>query len=175
MRRNNWKKYIIILIAFIVGLVANLAARAILPRLLPAGMQAWTGLLATLLEIVISVGIILKNFIGAMREKGVRTVKRAVPAFFTAYCYFSMYVPVYAAKATGTSVITSGFNSLYEIVAAIVSSIGQLLLLWGVFEWATALNSQDGTMQSMAFKRIASGLVACLAPQIVTVISASLK
>ena len=117
----------------------------------------------------------VKNFIGAMREKGVRTVKRAVPAFFTAYCYFSMYVPVYAAKATGTSVITSGFNSLYEIVAAIVSSIGQLLLLWGVFEWATALNSQDGTMQSMAFKRIASGLVACLAPQIVTVISASLK
>ncbi|MCO7154265.1 hypothetical protein NIA73_13905 [Anaerobutyricum hallii] len=45
----------------------------------------------------------------------------------------------------------------------------------GSFEWATALNSQDGTMQSMAFKRIASGLVACLAPQIVTVISASLK
>ena len=34
MRRNNWKKYIIILIAFIIGLVANLAARAILPRLL---------------------------------------------------------------------------------------------------------------------------------------------
>ena len=69
MRRNNWKKYIIILIAFIVGLVANLAARAILPRLLPAGMQAWTGLLATLLEIVISVGIILiiifTNHIGA--------------------------------------------------------------------------------------------------------------
>ena len=58
MRRNNWKKYII-LISFIVGLVANLAARAILPRLLPAGLQAWTGLLATLLEIVISVGIIL--------------------------------------------------------------------------------------------------------------------
>ena len=50
----------------------------------------------------------VKNFIGAMREKGVRTVKRAVPAFFTAYCYFSMYVPVYAAKVAGTSVITSG-------------------------------------------------------------------
>ena len=40
----------------------------------------------------------VKNFI-AMREKGVRTVKKAVSAFFTAYCYFSMYVPVYAAKA----------------------------------------------------------------------------
>ena len=117
-----------------------------------------------------------KKFTGVMKEKGARIARKAAPAFLTAYCYFGMYVPVYAAKSsTGTSVITSGFNSLYEIVAAIVSSIGQLLLLWGVFEWATALNSQDGTMQSMAFKRIASGLVACRAPQIVTVISASLK
>lgn len=118
-----------------------------------------------------------KKFTGVMKEKGARIARKAAPAFLTAYCYFGMYVPVYAAKSssTGTSVITSGFNSLYEIVAAIVSSIGQLLLLWGVFEWATALNSQDGTMQSMAFKRIASGLVACLAPQIVTVISSSLS
>lgn len=30
----------------------------------------------------------VKNFIGAMREKGVRTVKRAVPAFFTAILLF---------------------------------------------------------------------------------------
>lgn len=90
----------------------------------------------------------VKNFIGAMREKGVRTVKRAVPAFFTAYCYFSMYVPVYAAKATGTSVITSGFNSLYEIVAAIVSSIGQLLLLWGVFEYGYWLGTILSTLWS---------------------------
>ena len=59
MIRNNLNKYIIILIAFNVCLVANLAARAIMKILLPAGMQAWTGLLATLLEIVISVGIIL--------------------------------------------------------------------------------------------------------------------
>lgn len=118
----------------------------------------------------------IKNFIETVQEKGARIVKNAIPAFLIAYCYFGMYVPVYAAKSsTGTSVITTGFNSLYEIVAAIVSSIGQLLLLWGVFEWATALNSQDGTMQSMAFKRIASGLVACLAPQIVTVISSSLS
>ena len=49
MRRNNWKKYIIILIAF-----TNYHRDH-----LPPGLQAWTGLLATLLEIVISVGIIL--------------------------------------------------------------------------------------------------------------------
>ena len=73
-------------------------------------------------------------------------------------------LPVNAAAATNS--ITSAFDS-------IVSSIGQLYLLWGVFEWATALNSTDGSMQSMAFKRIAAGLVACLAPQIIKLIKIS--
>ncbi|MDO4977658.1 MAG: hypothetical protein Q4E53_10395 [Eubacteriales bacterium] len=79
--------------------------------------------------------------------------------------------PVFAADKTGTGAITNAFNSIYQIIAAIVSSIGQLYLLWGVFEWATALNGNDGTAQSMAFKRISAGLVACLAPQIITLIN----
>lgn len=82
---------------------------------------------------------------------------------------FSFCLPVNAA----TSSITTAFDSIYDIIAAIVSSIGQLYLLWGVFEWATALNSTDGSMQSMAFKRIAAGLVACLAPQIIKLIKIS--
>lgn len=68
MRRNNWKKYVIIVIAFIIGLFANLVARSILPIVLPKSMQAWTGLLATLLEIVISVGIILLIIFGNHME-----------------------------------------------------------------------------------------------------------
>ena len=78
-------------------------------------------------------------------------------------------VPVFA--ATNTSAITKSFQSIYNIIAAIVTSIGQLYLLWGVFEWATSLNGQDGVGQSMAFKRIAAGLVACMAPTIITMIS----
>ena len=84
---------------------------------------------------------------------------------------FLLALPVNAAAATNS--ITSAFDSIYDIIAAIVSSIGQLYLLWGVFEWATALNSTDGSMQSMAFKRIAAGLVACLAPQIIKLIKIS--
>ena len=83
---------------------------------------------------------------------------------------FSCCFPV---NAAATSSITSAFDSIYDIIAAIVSSIGQLYLLWGVFEWATALNSTDGSMQYMAFKRIAAGLVACLAPQIIKLIKIS--
>lgn len=76
-------------------------------------------------------------------------------------------VPV---NATGVDIVTTGFNVIYDIISAIVTSVGALLLLWGLFEWAQALNTQDGGSQSMAFKRIASGLVAILAPQLIPLI-----
>jgi hypothetical protein len=44
-------------------------------------------------------------------------------------------------------------------------------LLWGVFEWAQSLNTQDGGAQSAAFKRIGSGIVATVAPQIIPLIN----
>ncbi len=90
----------------------------------------------------------------------------AVSLLFLAFFY---PVPVFASGNTGA--ITNSFKSIYNIIAAIVTSIGQLYLLWGVFEWATSLNSQDGTAQSMAFKRIAAGLVACMAPTIISMIT----
>lgn len=74
-------------------------------------------------------------------------------------------VPVYAA---GAETVTSGFNTLFDIVSALVSSIGSIILLWGFFEWGTALQSQDGVMQSNAFKRIGGGLIMVLAPQLIT-------
>ena len=66
--------------------------------------------------------------------------------------------------------ITASFDSIYQVIAAIVTSIGQLYLLWGVFEWATSLNARDGVSQSMALRRITAGLLACLAPAIISMI-----
>lgn len=86
-------------------------------------------------------------------------------------CLLAACTPFPVLAATNTGAITTSFKSIYSIIAAIVTSIGQLYLLWGVFEWATYLNSQDGTAQSMAFKRIAAGLVACMAPTIISMIS----
>ena len=84
---------------------------------------------------------------------------------------FAVFAPVPVFAAPNTGAISTSFKSIYNIIAAIVTSIGQLYLLWGVFEWATSLNSQDGTAQSMAFKRIAAGLIACMAPTIISMIS----
>ena len=49
--------------------------------------------------------------------------------------------------------ITSGFTNLLDIVKSLVSS----------------MQSQDGVMQSSAFKRIGGGLVMVLAPQLISV------
>lgn len=74
-------------------------------------------------------------------------------------------------QATNGNIITTGFNSLYNVVASIVSNIGQLFLLWGVFEMAASMNTQDGMAQSSAFKRVGGGLIACIAPQIIPLIN----
>lgn len=77
----------------------------------------------------------------------------------------------FAASGGAGTVIQGGFNAVYQLIAAIVSSIGSLFLLWGVFEWAQSLNTQDGGAQSAAFKRIGSGIVATVAPQIIPLIN----
>ena len=88
--------------------------------------------------------------------------------------FFAGNVPVFAAGNVDTSQITGGFDAIYQVIAAIVSSTGTIFLLWGLFEWAQSLNTQDGGAQSIAFKRIGSGLVATLAPQIIAVIRTGL-
>jgi len=75
-----------------------------------------------------------------------------------------------AASGTPESIIDSQFGVLLNIVIAIVSSYGGILTLWGITEFGTALQSQDGMMQAQAFKRIAGGLVVSLAPQLITLL-----
>lgn len=85
-------------------------------------------------------------------------------------CMAAFFISVHVQAANG-NIITTGFNSLYDVVASIVSSIGQLFLLWGVFEMAASMNTQDGMAQSSAFKRVGGGLIACIAPQIIPLIN----
>lgn len=51
-----------------------------------------------------------------------------------------------------------------------VSSIGAIILLWAFFEVGVSMQSQEGTMQAMGFKRVGGGLVMTLAPQLVNAI-----
>lgn len=58
MSRTSWKQPVIILIAFIIGLIVNLAARQILPGILPDAMARATDLIAVILQILVAAGII---------------------------------------------------------------------------------------------------------------------
>lgn len=113
-----------------------------------------------------------------MRKKMMKMSKKQIATFMVLSVIMSLAItlqvgyPVLAAE-TGTAVIQTGFNTIYGLVAAIVSSIGSLYLLWGVFEWAQSMNMQDGGAQSMAFKRIAGGLVAVITPQLIPVITSA--
>ena len=95
-------------------------------------------------------------------------LKKAVPAVITAVIMLAvMAVPVFA-DGDGAAVIQTGFATLLDIVKALVSAIGTIVLLWGLFEWGTSLQSPNGAEQSSAFKRIGGGLVMILAPQLIT-------
>lgn len=82
--------------------------------------------------------------------------------------------PVHAA-GEASSIVTNAFQVIYDIIAAIVSSIGSLFLLWGIFEWGQSLNQHDGGAQSIAFKRIAAGLITVIAPNLIPLITASIQ
>ena len=97
-----------------------------------------------------------------------RTFGKAVPAAVAAAVMITLFaVPVFAA-GEGATVIQNGFATLLDIVKALVSAIGTIVLLWGLFEWGTSLQSPNGAEQSSAFKRIGGGLVMILAPQLIS-------
>lgn len=77
----------------------------------------------------------------------------------------------FAAPGSGAQIVQNGFDVIYDIIAAIVSSIGSILLLWGIFEWSQSMSVMDGGAQNIAFKRIGGGLIACLGPQLIPVIT----
>lgn len=93
--------------------------------------------------------------------------KLAVSVLLVAWCVLLTGMNVYAsATKPDLSGVTGPLNVLYSIVAAIISSIGLIITLWGISEFGIAFQSNDGTSQAHSFKRIAGGLIMVLAPQI---------
>lgn len=79
--------------------------------------------------------------------------------------------PVFAEETgAGAGVVTSGMQNLQDIVSAFVSSVGSIVVLWGLFEFGNALQSNDGMMQSAAFKRIGGGLIMTIGPQLLALL-----
>lgn len=93
-------------------------------------------------------------------------------AAFVSIFIFVPQLTVFAEEGAtdGAAIVTGAFNNLIAIVTAMVSSIGAIILLWAFFEVGVSMQSQEGTMQAMGFKRVGGGLVMTLAPQLVNAI-----
>ena len=107
-------------------------------------------------------------------KKILRKIGREVVTTGLSICVAAFLISLHVQAKNQTidqSIIQTGFTSLYQVVASIVSNIGQLFLLWGVFEMAASMNTQDGMAQSSAFKRVGGGLIACIATQIIPLLN----
>lgn len=104
-----------------------------------------------------------------MKKFLTRSRKRQIYGFLLCGFIILCSVPVYA-STNGTNLITNGFANLQSLVTGFVSSIGSIIVLWGLFEWGNSMQAQDGMMQTMAFRRIGGGLVMTLGPQLLPIL-----
>ena len=58
MKRTDWKAPVIIIAAFLIGILVNLAARQFMPGILPAPMAGGSDLIAVMAQILVSTSII---------------------------------------------------------------------------------------------------------------------
>lgn len=109
----------------------------------------------------------IKSMDGQQRKKIETFI--AVAAFCTVMVFFPQLALAEeeSAAASGAAVVTTNFGILTDIMVALVSSIGEIVLLWGFLELGTSMQSQEGSMQAGAFKRVGGGLMMVLAPQLV--------
>lgn len=72
-----------------------------------------------------------------------------------------------AAANAGAQAVNQTMGNFQAMIVALISGFGSIILLWGVFEFGTAIQSPNGTEQTQGFKRIVGGLLMTIAPSIV--------
>ena len=107
--------------------------------------------------------MIKKTTLEKTRLQKTRLQKRTAALILLTLLLVHMTMPVMAANVTA---VTAQFTILKTIMTTIVSSIGTLVTLWGLFEFGNSMQTQEGGAQSQALKRIGGGLIMTIAPQL---------
>lgn len=76
-----------------------------------------------------------------------------------------------AVYAAGSGDITAKIDALKDLVLGIIQSAGAIVLLWGIFEFASAYQSHDTTQQTASLKKVISGILMVAAGTIVSIVS----
>lgn len=124
------------------------------------------------LEIKIMYQNIANTTFDAKEKEKVQMIIRIISmAVIGLFVFIVMYYPqtaVFAADASeGAQLVSDTVGKVYDIMAAFVSSVGAIIVLWMLFEMGMAVQSQEGTMQANGIKKVGGGLVMVLAPQLI--------
>lgn len=92
-----------------------------------------------------------------------KNIRKLSLAALTVVMALSMQVSV---SAAGTTPISTPLNTLLTIVTDLVTGIGSIITLYGIFEFGNAQQTQDGAAKSFAIQRISGGLIMVIAPQL---------
>ena len=125
------------------------------------------------LEIKIMYQNIANTSFDAKEKEKVQMITRIISmAVIGLFVFIVMYYPqtaVFAADASeGAQLVSDTVGKVYDIMAAFVSSVGAIIVLWMLFEMGMAVQSQEGTMQANGIKKVGGGLVMVLAPQLIS-------
>lgn len=82
---------------------------------------------------------------------------------------YHLNLAVFAADAG--SIVTEKFEILQDIILSVVTAIGVIIALWGIFELGNAMQKHDGSAMSSAFKRIGGGLIMIVAPKLLPLLT----
>lgn len=109
----------------------------------------------------------------AKEKEKVQMITRIISmAVIGLFVFIVMYYPqtaVFAADASeGAQLVSNSIGKVYDMMAAFVSSVGAIIVLWMLFEMGLAVQSQEGTMQANGIKKVGGGLVMVLAPQLIS-------
>ena len=109
----------------------------------------------------------------AKEKEKVQMITRIISmAVIGLFVFIVMYYPqtaVFAADASeGAQLVSNSIGKVYDMMAAFVSSVGSIIVLWLLFEMGLAVQSQEGTMQANGIKKVGGGLVMVLAPQLIS-------
>lgn len=109
----------------------------------------------------------------AKEKEKVQMITRIISiAVIGLFVFIVMYYPqtaVFAADASeGAQLVSDSIGKVYDMMAAFVSSLGSIIVLWMLFDMGMAVQSQEGTMQANGIKKVGGGLVMVLAPQLIS-------
>lgn len=94
--------------------------------------------------------------------------KKLFTVIETLFLTVSISVPVLAAKSVKS--VTSGIDTLTNLVLAVVAGVGVIFLAWGLMDFGTAVASHETSQQMQGIKKAVAGLVIIAIPALIAIL-----